>query len=177
MSHLKTNLEVLIYMIKRQEYYTNIIVAANNNAGSYIKNNKLYFFEFYDMETKQKYQLTAYEILYAIKGMYLYTHRQYSDCSLVTENFQVFGGKYNQFKQKANIYYAFHKTYLEANYYGGVYTNIQNAIYYKNSGLQGNFIFNVPRDLFPNVPEDQVKKAYTNDQIYRIYASLSQYYT
>lgn len=174
--NLTTNLSVLIFMIKRQEYYTNLIVAANNNAGSYIKNNKLYFFEFYDMNTHRKYQLTAYEILYSIKAMYLYTPEQYETSSLVTQNYQVFGGRYEQFKSRESIYQAFYNAYQEALYYGDVYTKIQNSIYYKNTGLEGVFIFQVPKHLFPKVPENEVKKAYTNQQIYNIYSSLSQYY-
>ncbi len=173
--NFKTNLEVLIYMIKRQQYYTQIIIAANNNAGSYMKNNKLYFFDFYDINTRQKYLLTAYEIIYSIKGMYNYTKEQYNTSSLTLQNYQVFGGKFEQFKSKESVYRAFHKAYEEASYYGGVYTNIQNSLYYKNLGLDGCFIFNVPKHLFPNVPQEQIKKAYSNQQIFNIYHSLAQY--
>lgn len=176
-SDLTTNVAVLIYMIKRQEYYTNIVVAANNNAGSYINNNKLYFYEFYDQETHRKYQLTAYEILYSIKSMYLYSREQYDTSSLTTQNFQVFGGKYDQFKANEYVYKAFNTAYQEALYYGDVYTKIQNSLYYKNMGLEGCFIFTVPKHLFPNVPESQIKKAYSNQQIFNIYHSLSQYYS
>jgi hypothetical protein len=173
---LKTNVAVLIYMIKRQEYYKNIVVAANNNAGSYIHNNKLYFFEFYDQETRRKYQLTAYEILYSIKAMYRYDQCQYDTCSLTLQNYQVFGGKYEQFKEKESIYRAFRQAYQEGLYYGDVYTQIQNSIYYKNTGLEGCFFFTVPSHLFPNVPQNEIKKAYSNQQIFNIYHSLSQYY-
>lgn len=173
--NLKTNLEVLIYMIKRQQYYTQIIIAANNNAGSFIKNNKLYFFEFYDIDTHQKHSLTAYEILYSIKKMYLYTIEQYNTSSLTLQNYQVFGKKYEQFKAKENVYRAFNKLYEEASYYGGVYTNIQNSMYYKNMGLDGCFMFTVPKHLFTSVPQEQIKKAYTNQQIFNIYHSLAKY--
>jgi hypothetical protein len=172
---LKTNYDVLVYMIKRQKYYTSLIVASNNNAGSFIENNKLYFFDFYNMENHQKYTLTAYEILYSIKGMYLYTPEQYNTSSLVKQNYQVFGGKYNEFKMNESVYKAYHKAYQEALYYGDVYTNIQNSIYYKNMGLEGCFIFTVPKHLFPGVPEGEIKKAYSNQQIFNIYHSLSQY--
>jgi hypothetical protein len=151
-------------------------VAANNNAGGYINNNKLYFFDFYDRETNRKYLFTAYEILYSIKSMYLYTKEQYDTSSLTTQNFQVFGGKYEDFKSRESIYKSFNTAYQEALYYGDVYTNIQNSIYYKNMGLDGCFIFTVPRHLFPNVPENEIKKAYSNQQIFNIYHSLSQYY-
>ncbi len=177
MSSLSTNLSVLIYMIKRQKYYTQIIEAANNNAGGFIHNNKIYFFTFYDMETHRNYQLTGYEILYSIKAMYLYTPEQYNTSSLTTQNFQVFGGKYDEFKQRESVYRAFHKAYLEALYYGDVYTQIQNAFYYKNTGLEGCFFFKVPISLFPNVPQNEVNKAYSYPQIYQIYSSLSAYYT
>ncbi len=173
---LKTNISVLIYLIKRQEYYTQIIIAANNNAGSYMKNNKLYFFEFLNLEDQKKYQLTAYEILYSINAMYNYDIRQYNESSLVCQNYQVFGGKFFEFKSKKNIYEAFYRAYLEASFYGDVYTRIQNSIYYKNAGLDGCFIFTVPKSLFPNVSGDQIKKAYSNQQIYTIYKSLSPYY-
>lgn len=176
-SSLKTNIAVLIYMIKRQEYYTKLVVAANNNAGSYIHNNKLYFFEFYDQETNRRYQLTAYEILYSIKAMYLYDQCQYDSCSLTLQNYQVFGGKYQQFKEKEYIYRAFRTAYQEGLYYGDVYTQIQNSIYYKNTGLEGCFFFTVPAHLFPSVPQNEIKKAYSNQQIFNIYHSLSQYYS
>ncbi len=170
-----SNIQVLIYMIKRQQYYTSLIVAANNNAGSYINNNKLYFFDFYDPETGQKYLLTAYEILYSINGMYLYTLQQYNSSSLVNQNYQVFGGKYDQFKEKEYIYRAFHREYQLALYYGDVYTNIQNSIYYKNMGLEGCFFFKVPIQFFPNVLPDEIKKAYSNQQIFNIYHSLARF--
>ncbi len=170
-----TNIQVLIYMIKRQQYYTSLIVAANNNAGSYIHNNKLYFFDFYDPENGQKYLLTAYEILYSIKGMYNYSREQYDTSSLTLQNYQVFGGKFDQFKQNESVYKAFNREYQLALIYGDVYTNIQNSIYYKNTGLEGCFFFKVPTQFFPNVTSDQVKKAYSNQQIFNIYHSLSRF--
>ncbi len=173
---LKTNLQVLVYLIKRQRYYTNIVEAANNNAGSYMKNNKLYFFEYFDQTTKRKYQMTAYMILYAMNRMYEYTLEQYNSSSLVKENWQVFGNKYEEFKNDTFLYKSFYLAYQEALFYGDVYTNIQNSFYYKNSALEGNFIFRVPRRLFPNINEDQIIKKYSNKDICRIYASLNPYY-
>lgn len=170
--NITTNLDVLIFFIKHQNYYKTIIEACNN-AGSYPPNNKLYYFTFANLENKQRYKLSAYQILYAIRRMYLYQNeKQYYSDPIVRQYIQAYQGQYNIFLKNKYVYQSFRKAYVQAYYYSRIYNQIQNILKYKNLGLQGNFIFNVPHYLFPHVPHDQLIKTYSKQEILTLYQSI-----
>ena len=58
---ITTNKEGLIYFILKENYYKRLFKAVEL-AGKYNKNNKRYYYSFYDFETKQKYRLNSREI-------------------------------------------------------------------------------------------------------------------
>ena len=174
--NIRTNKEALIFLIKHQIFFKNIVVAANN-AGAYIENNKLFFFVFYDPVTKRKYNLSAYEILYCRRRMYLYKDKEqfYSD-PIVQQYIQAYMGKYETLVQNNYVYIAFYTYYQMGLYYSQVLAYIFNSITYKNTAKTGDFIFTVLPKFFPHVPENELRKKYTNSEIYVIYKSLNLYY-
>lgn len=174
--NITTNLEALTFLIKHQIYFKNMLIAVNNT-GSYIPNNKLYFYTFYDLTTKKKYNLSSYEILYAKRSMYLYKNEEefYND-PIVKDYIQAYLGKYDVLKSKNYVYIAFNIYYKMALYYSSVLSFIFNSITYKNSAKTGNFIFNVNKKFFPYVKNNQLEKQYSNKEIYFIYRSLNMYY-
>ena len=174
--NITTNLEALNFLIKKQIYFKNIITAVDN-AGSYVPNNKLYFYTFYDLVTKQKYKLSAYEIFYAKRQMFSYKNKEefYSD-PIVKQYIQAYANKYETLVQNNYIYIAFYTYYQMGLYYSSVLSNIFNSITYKNIGKTGNFEFFALPKYFPNIPYNENKKKYSNQEAYFIYKRLNMYY-
>lgn len=173
---ITTNLQALRFLIMRQMYFKNIIEAVDN-AGAYVPNNKLYFFTFYDLVTKKRYKMSAYEIFYAKRRMFGYTTDKefYSD-PIVKQYIQAYAGKFQVLQKNNYIYIAFYTYYQIALYYSGVLSHIFNSITYKNIGKQGDFEFTALPRFFPNIPYNDVTKKYTNQEAYFIYKSLNQFY-
>ena len=169
---LTTNLDVLVYMIRHQNYYKTIIEACNN-AGSYPPNNKLFYFTFVNLRTGQRAKLSAYQILYAVRRMYLYQNQiEFYNDPIVKQYIQAYANQYEIFRMNNKVYRAFRRAYEEAYYYTRVYDQIQLILRYRNLGLIGYFIFNVPRHLFPMVPIDQIRKEYSKSEILLLYQSI-----
>jgi hypothetical protein len=61
-------------------------------------------------------------------------------------------------------------------YYSSVLSNIFNSITYKNIGKTGNFEFFALPKYFPNIPDNESKKKYSNQEAYFIYKRLNMYY-
>ncbi len=173
---IKTNLQALIYLMQRQTFYSTIIKAVNE-AGSFALNNKLFFFGYNDRITKRKYTLSAYEIFYAKRRMFLYTTPEiFYDDPIVQKFIQAYAGKFEVLQQNNDVYRNFYNDYQEALYYSRVFGNIDSALWYQNNALDGVFVFNVNPKFFPNVPPSQYKKAYSLKGIHAIYASQQQFY-
>jgi hypothetical protein len=173
---INTNLEALEFLISYQIYFRNIIVAVNN-AGSYVPENKLYFYTFYDLVTKKKYSLSAYEIFYAKRRMFLYTtEAEYYSDPIVKQYIQAYENKFEILQNNNYIYVAFYTYYQMALYYSSVLSNIFNSITYKNIGKISNFEFIALSKYFPNIPVQDIKKKYSNQEIYFIYKKLNRFY-
>ena len=174
--NIKTNLQALIFLIKHQIFFANIITAVNN-AGAYIPNNKLFFYTFYDPVTKQRYTLSAYEILYSKRQMFLYnTPEKFYNDSIVKQYIQAYMGKYETLKKNNYVYMAFYTYYTMALYYSSVLSYIFNSITYKNTAKYGDLVFEAYPRFFPHIENNQIKKKYTNEVTYLIYKSLNNYY-
>jgi len=172
MSGLTTNLEVLRYMIANQTYYTNILVNVNQ-AGEFIENNKLFFYTYVDSTNRKKYSLNAYEILYMKRRMFLYkTEVEFYNDPIVQKYIQAYYNKFNILQDNNEMYQQFYLDYQRALFYSGTYGAINNSIYYKKIGLQGNFTFQVNPLLFHSIEQSEIKKIYTNEEIYRIYSYI-----
>ena len=171
-NNLTTNVDVLVYMIKHQNYYKTIIEACNN-AGSYPPNNKLFYFTFLNLKTGERAKLSAYQMLYAIRRMYLYRNKiEFYNDPIVKQYIQAYANQYEIFKMNEKVYRSFRRAYDEAYYYSRVYDQIQSILRYRNLGLQGYFIFNVPHNLFPMVPPNQIKNVYSKNEIILLYQSI-----
>lgn len=173
---ITTNLQALRFLISKQQYFKNIIEAVDN-AGSYVPNNKLYFFTFYDLVTKKRYKMSAYEIFYAKRRMFGYTTpKEFYNDPIVQQYIQAYANKFEVLQNNNYIYIAFYTYYQMALYYSSVLSYIFNSITYKNIGKQGNFEFTAVKKYFPNIPVEERTKKYTNQEAYFIYKSLNMFY-
>ena len=170
MSSLTTNREVLTYVIANQTYYTTLLTNVND-AGVYVENNKLFFYTYVDSQTKRRYTVNAYEILYMKRRMFLYTTpEQFYGDPIVQKYIQAYQNKFELLQENNEMYEQFYLDYQRALFYSGIYGSIQSSITYKKIGLEGQFAFQVNPVLFPSILPSEIKKIYTNNEIYRIYS-------
>lgn len=174
MNDITTNINVLVYFILRQNYY-NTIIDAVSNAGKYVNENKLYYYTFLDPNTKQKYRLDAYQIIYSVRHMYLENRVTYNTDTATIHFPQSFVGYYNILKQNAAIYESFNTEYKMAVYYNQLYDKIQYMFKCKNQGLDNIFIFNVPILWFNSIPQNEITKSYSVNSICQLYSNLLPY--
>ena len=60
--NITNNLEAVIYLLLKGDYYKKIL-EADIKAAEYLQNNKLYYFYFYDFETQRNYRLSSHDIV------------------------------------------------------------------------------------------------------------------
>ena len=60
--NITNNLDAVIYLLLKGDYYKKIL-DADVKAAEYLQNNKLYYFYFYDFETKRNYRLSSHDIV------------------------------------------------------------------------------------------------------------------
>ena len=168
-SNVTTNLEALIFILKLKQYF-NGIQTSSYLAGQYLDSGKLYFFTFVDLNTWKRYNLSAYEIMYSLRQMYLYnTPEAFYNDSFVRGHMSAYMNRYEILKEKNYVYQQYYYYYQFSIYASIVYKNVALSLYYKSLGDKYAMVFKVLQKFFPNVPENQIKKAYSNLEIYELY--------
>ena len=80
-------LDAIIYLLLMGEYYKRIL-ESDNKAAEYQKNNKMYYFYFYDFNTKRHYRLSSNDILLSKNQIFDENSLQrYIEVSLWNNNF------------------------------------------------------------------------------------------
>ena len=130
-NEIRTNEEGLIYLLFRENYYKKIFTAVQK-AGKYNKENKRYYFVFYDFITKKNTRLNAKEIYLAInqintpEKLKCYVGQQLLDNRLINRdfyernysdapyNFMSLSG-FNDYLKNNIYYYLYNNTQLNCN--------------------------------------------------------------
>jgi hypothetical protein len=169
---LNNNIGILIFLFKHQNYFKSIINACNR-AGTYLPENKLFYFTFGNLNNHHRYTLSQYQIIYSIRQMYLYKNKvQFYNDPIVKQYIQAYQGNYYNYLRNKHIYMEFRRAYEMAYFYSRLYNQIQNTLKYKNTGLNNDFIFTVPLKLFPHVNNNEITKKYSLNYIINLYQSV-----